>query len=338
MENTNYCKVCVTGSSGYIGSYLIKKLLEKGTYIVHATLRDLGDEKKVGLLKNLRGAEERLKLFEADIYNPQQFEAALIDCQFVFHVATPLVHTHNTHFKDITEAAVAGVKSIALSCIRSGTVKRLIYTASIVAASPLNNDGTGYADFMDENCWTSFDIPLSFAQEHERNYMISKTESEKEILKFGESGNLEVVTLACGLVGGEAVLPYIPSSMSVFVSPLTDVELAYRQLNFLEELCGKIPVIHIEDTCDAHIFCIEKDSISGRFLCASDFVSSAEIQQYYQQTFPELPIKQASSSSDVQSNVKWVSTKLVDEGFKYKYDMKMILDDSVNCARRLNVL
>ncbi|XP_074279689.1 NADPH HC-toxin reductase 1-like [Silene latifolia] len=334
MEDSKYCRVCVTGGSGYIGSYLIKKLLDNGTYIVHATLRNLGDSAKVGLLKRLRGAETRLKLFEADIYNPEMFEPALQDCKFVFLVATPMMHTHNSKFKDTTEAAVAGVKSIAMSCIKSGTVRRLIYTASCVSASTSNNDGTSFAEFMDESCWTSPDMPLSFAHEFEKAYALSKTASEREVLKFGESGNLEVVSLVCGVVGGETLLPYVPVSLAVCVSQLKNEEsIAFGQLRFTEEICGKIPVIHIEDTCDAHIFCIEKDSINGRFLCASDFVSSADIAAYYTQKFPELSVKQGYVGEP--RKVEWGSTKLVEEGFEYKYDLKMILDDSVECARRL---
>lgn len=41
MEETKTTTYCVTGASGYIGSWLVKSLLEGG-YTVHATLRDLG--------------------------------------------------------------------------------------------------------------------------------------------------------------------------------------------------------------------------------------------------------------------------------------------------------
>ncbi|KAJ1430173.1 hypothetical protein SESBI_07957 [Sesbania bispinosa] len=109
METKIGCKVCVTGAAGYIGSWLVKKLLAKG-YIVHATLRDL------------------------NIYNPTEFEPAIKGCEFVFHVATPFNHeVGSQQYKDIVEANSCGVKSIAMSCVRSGTVRRLIYTGSVVS-------------------------------------------------------------------------------------------------------------------------------------------------------------------------------------------------------------
>ena len=53
----------------------------------------VGDESEVGLLKSFPFAEERLHLFKADIYNPEEFEEAIQGCVYVFHVATPLFHT-----------------------------------------------------------------------------------------------------------------------------------------------------------------------------------------------------------------------------------------------------
>ncbi|KAK0582841.1 hypothetical protein LWI29_030190 [Acer saccharum] len=92
MEKMSKCKVCVTGGAGYIGSCLVKKLLEKG-YTVHATLRNLDDRSKVDFLMSFPGADTRLVLFEADIYDPKTFDPAIQGCEFVFHVATPLLHT-----------------------------------------------------------------------------------------------------------------------------------------------------------------------------------------------------------------------------------------------------
>ncbi|XP_065847825.1 cinnamoyl-CoA reductase 1-like isoform X2 [Euphorbia lathyris] len=81
--------VCVTGASGFVGSWLTKLLLSKG-YIVHGTVRDPGDEKKVAHLHKLEGASEKLKLFEADLLDYNALLSAINGCSGVFHVASPL--------------------------------------------------------------------------------------------------------------------------------------------------------------------------------------------------------------------------------------------------------
>ena len=130
--------------------------------------------------------------------------------------------------------------------------------------------------------------------QYQQAYQDSKILAEKEILSFGKEngGPLEVVTLLCGLVGGDTVLWFTPTSVQLLVSQLTNSELLYNSLKYLEELAGKIPLVHIDDVCEAHIFCIENPSIHGRILCASSYISSAEIASYYQQHYPQFPVKQ----------------------------------------------
>ncbi|KAK6116991.1 hypothetical protein DH2020_049235 [Rehmannia glutinosa] len=274
------------GGSGYLGSWLIKKLLLKG-YTVHATLRNLGEESKTSLLKSLPNAGTRLELFQADIYNPQEFEPAIEGCQYVLHVATPMLHTQNSKYKDTTEAAIAGVRSIAESCLRSKTVKRLVYTSSVTAASSLREDGFGYKTQMDELCWT----PLNLSYTYSIDFMLSKTLAEKEILKYNNiNGKLEVVSLVCGLVGGDTLLSYVPSSVQSVLSQLKGNQLQLTALRFLQELFGSVPLVHTEDVCDAHIFCIEKSSLGGRFLCAAESCTIEEMANFYQEMHPEFQI------------------------------------------------
>ncbi|XP_062091439.1 NADPH HC-toxin reductase 1-like [Humulus lupulus] len=341
LKEKSECRVCVTGGSGYIGSWLVKKLLEKG-YTVHATLRNLDDESKVGLLKGFPGAEARLLLFKADIYKPDEFDSAIHGCTYVFHVATLFHQPHdNEAYKKTVEAAVAGTRSIAMSCSRSGSVRRLIYTASVVSASPIKEDKSGFKDFMDESCWTPLDWVPPYSNYFFKAYQDSKTLAEKEILSLGKEnagGSMEVVTLACGLVGGDTVKWFTADSTKVIVSQLTNNQAYNNSLNYLEALIGKIPIVHIDDVCEAHIFCMENSSIHGRVLCASSLISSSEIATYYNaQHYPHFHVKQQYLEGPSRK-IEWASRKLTDMGFVYKYDTKMILDDSVSCAKRFGDL
>ncbi|XP_073110635.1 NADPH HC-toxin reductase 1 isoform X2 [Elaeis guineensis] len=334
-------KVCVTGASGYLASWLIRKLLEKG-HVVHATLRNLGDESKTRPLKSLPGADTRLLLFESDLFEPHSFEAAIQGCEFVFLLATPMsinanYSQHNLNLtvlvklkQDIVNAAVAAVQNILRFCELSGTVKRVIYTGSVTAASPLKEDGTGYEDFIDETCWTPLDLSFAHCEDLEKFYTCAKTLSEKEVLSYNYKegkGELQVVSLTCGLVGGDTILPFVPLSVRAIVSPLTGDKVNHRQLKFLQALLGSVPLVHIEDVCEAHAFCMEMPSMTGRFLLARANPSMQEIVDY-------LAARVEGEGQSIQSKTR----KLVDMGFKYGFGVEQILDDSVECAKRLGEL
>ncbi|KAM0918611.1 hypothetical protein ACQ4PT_008734 [Festuca glaucescens] len=83
-------KVCVTGASGFVASWLVKRLLESG-YNVLGTVRDPGNQKKVAHLWNLAGAKERLELVRADLLEEGSFDDAVMACEGVFHTASPII-------------------------------------------------------------------------------------------------------------------------------------------------------------------------------------------------------------------------------------------------------
>ncbi|XP_073128539.1 NADPH HC-toxin reductase 1-like [Henckelia pumila] len=326
------CKVCVTGGAGYIASALINKLLGEG-YFVHATLRDLEDHSKVDILKNFDGADTRLKLFKADIYRAEEFEEAILGCEFVFHVATPLLHSEGHTYKNRIDATVDSAKRIASLCVGSGTVRRLIYTASVTAASPLKDvEGAYYKEYMDENCWTPTHFSIPYTSDYIEDYTKAKTLAERELLSF-DNGEMEVVTLACGLVGGETLMPHTPESVKAILGLLVDDGFAYRALKFLENLLAKVPLAHIEDITNALVFCMNEHSMNGRFLCANGYVSTADMALYCQKKYPEFSIKKEHLEC-LNRDTKWGSDLLEKRGFEYKYDWRVVLDESIRCAKK----
>ncbi|KAH7658189.1 Anthocyanidin reductase protein, partial [Dioscorea alata] len=263
----------------------------------------------------LEGADSSLVLFEADIYEPDGFEAAIQGCEFVFLVVSPFEHNPHkqkgtgnniyvylkTKYQNITEAAVAGVRNILKLCELSGSVRRVIYTGSVTASSPLKEDGAGFNHTIDESCWTPLNLSFSHCEDHEKAYTSSKTLAEKEALSYNnlkEKEGMEVVNLACGLHREEQ---------------------CYRQLEFLQGLLGSEPLVHVDDVCEAHIFCMEKPSMAGRFLCAN-YVILFRVED-----------------ENPERIIKYTSRKLEDFGFRYKYEMEQILDDSIKCMKRLGI-
>ncbi|MCB1684103.1 MAG: NAD-dependent epimerase/dehydratase family protein, partial [Pseudomonadales bacterium] len=118
--------IAVTGSAGFIGGWVVRKLLDKG-YRVRACVRDANDDTKVGFLKNMPGyATGRLTLHSADLDNAGCFDEIFAGCHGVCHVS------HVSTYDD--PAYVQGVCDHIINSVNlSGTVSRLIVTSSIAA-------------------------------------------------------------------------------------------------------------------------------------------------------------------------------------------------------------
>nr|GEW17740.1 RNA-directed DNA polymerase, eukaryota, reverse transcriptase zinc-binding domain protein [Tanacetum cinerariifolium] len=83
----------------------------------------------VGLLKSFPYAEERLYLFEANIYKPEEFEDAIQACVFVFHVATPLQHA--TGYKEIRDNGVVRDETVGIEDVLKTDAGKVVEDDSI---------------------------------------------------------------------------------------------------------------------------------------------------------------------------------------------------------------
>ncbi|VAI78491.1 unnamed protein product [Triticum turgidum subsp. durum] len=88
--------VCVTGAGGFIASWLVRRLLSRGDYAVHGTVRDPSDPKN-DHLRALAGAGERLRLFKADVLDYLSVASAVAGCAGVFHIASPCPAAKSTN-------------------------------------------------------------------------------------------------------------------------------------------------------------------------------------------------------------------------------------------------
>ncbi len=68
--------VFVSGVSGYVASFIVKKLLEDG-YHVRGSVRSLSDPSKCDFLHRLDPSKEALELVECDLTSPKGWKEAI---------------------------------------------------------------------------------------------------------------------------------------------------------------------------------------------------------------------------------------------------------------------
>ncbi|GFQ02793.1 cinnamoyl-coa reductase 1 [Phtheirospermum japonicum] len=261
--------VCVTGAGGFIASWLVKFLLEKG-YTVVGTVRNPEDPKN-SHLRELEGADERLILYKADLTDYESLREAINGCDGVFHTASPLTDDP----EQMMEPSVTGTKNVIRVAAEAG-VRRVVFTSSIGAVWM---DPNREADkVVDETCWSD----LEFCKNTKNWYCYGKTVAEQTAWETAKKFGAELVVINPVLVLGPLLQPTVNASTLHILKYLTGSAKTYT--NSIQAY------VHVKDVALAHILLFEDPTASGRYLCAESVLHRGDVVQILADLFPQYPI------------------------------------------------
>ena len=191
---THLKKVLVTGASGYIASHCIKVLLEKG-FKVKGSVRDLKNIDFSKIYFDDLINKENLEFCELNLLSDKGWNAAVKDCDFLIHVASPCIIKEPKNESEIINPAVEGTLR-ALNFAENSNIKKVIVTSSIGAMLYGNKNKC-----CESSDWTNI-------SEYVGSYIKSKTMAEKAAWNYFNNlsnPSFSFTTINPGMVFGPVI-------------------------------------------------------------------------------------------------------------------------------------
>ena len=237
--------ILITGASGFVGSAVLRKLIERG-HEVRALVRPSSER------RNLEGLP--VHIVEGDLMAPETLKPAVEGCKGVFHVAADY-RLWAPDPSGMFAANVDGTRAIMAAALEVG-VERIVYTSSVATLGLL--PGGQPADE---------DTPVLF-EDMIGPYKQSKFLAEAEVRALAETGKLPVVI----------VNPSTP------IGP-RDIKPTPTGRMIVEAASGRMPayvdtglnVVHVDDVAEGHLLAFEKGVVGERYILGGENMSLNEI-------------------------------------------------------------
>jgi dihydroflavonol-4-reductase len=225
-------KAFITGATGFVGSHLVDRLLEKG-YDVFCLVR------KTSNLQWLK--DKNIHLVEGDLFSNDVLAATIKDMDYIFHVAGVVKSKDKAGFEKGNFLATKNLLELTLK--NNPNIKKFIHISSGAVCGPNPDDKP-----MDEK----------YEPKPKTTYGITKKMAEDEVIKFKDK--LPVVIIRPPAVFG-------PRDTEIFIYFKTFAGGLNSVIGFKEKY---LSLIYVDDLVNGIILAAEKNTASGSiyFICS----------------------------------------------------------------------
>ena len=263
-------RVLVTGAGGFIAKHCVAELLRRG-YRVRGSVRR---PEAMGEIAAAVGVADpdRLDFATLDLTADAGWDAALRDCRYLMHVASPFPLKAPKDRETLLAPARDGTRRALAAASRNG-VARTVLTSSIAAVLSGHRQAGGR--IWTEADWSDVDSPTI------QPYPLSKTLAERLAWDFvaADASGMELTVVNPGFVLGPALDRDVATSAEIVRLFLKGAYPAVPRLSF--------PVVDVRDVALTHVAALESPQAAGeRFLCASDSLWLKDIGRILRTAFP----------------------------------------------------
>ncbi len=277
--------VLVTGATGYVAGWIIKKLLEEGI-TVHAAVRNPNDKNKLDHLNKIASnTKGSIIYFKTDLLTQGSYTEAMQNCELVFHTASPFITDVKDPQKDLIDPAVLGTQNVLESANKTDSVKRIVVTSSCAAI---------YTDAIDckkaPNGILTEDVWNTTSSLTYQPYSYSKTLAEKKAWEIaGKQSQWDLITINPSFVLGPMLNAKGTTSESFSILK----QLGDGTMKAGVPMLG-VGLVDVRDVANAHLLAGYTPTAKGRYITSghnTNFLEMAlALQPKFGATFP-LPKK-----------------------------------------------
>ncbi len=233
----------VTGATGFIGSHIAKKLVDRGEH-VKILLR------KSSQTTNIDDID--VQRVYGDVMDMDSINEALTGCDTLYHTAG-VASFRKEDYQKMEEINVKGTSNILNAALEAG-IKKAVHTSSIAAIGVDANGG-----IADEETEYSLDY-LGV------KYLETKHRGEQIALDFAKKGLPFVVVNPSTVIGtGDIYL-----SSTAFI-------LWFYKKKFPGYMDGTLNMVDVEDVAEGHILAAEKGRIGERYILGNENFTLLEL-------------------------------------------------------------